>query len=265
MKFGPFSPTFQHRQRILNLFYSSETTEIFHLFIICFYFLFRQSNEHEMQCRDIRLTKSLTSTSGDFLPTYNPLFVPLMYALIVLMLLPMIIQHHRQKRALLFQRRNEIRRLSISIVKETSETIRPTFTKALLSQIIEDESNGNNELDLLDVSTSDRTIFADLPVTFTLDNLQPFIRRSDESEHDEESTITADECIAHLLNTTPWRNSSTDRFPLTSSLETTNLRDFPTAMEDFHHSQSIRSMSDWDSNEKHPKIKLHPVVCETDV
>jgi hypothetical protein len=216
LKFGLFSPIKKFEEHSMNIFYRYNTSEFVYLFIICFHFIL-QLNDLNIQCQDLRLFES--NINKDFLPSYNPLFVPMMYALSVLMLLPVIVQHHRHKKAQSFRRRKELRRLSVSIAQD-QENPKRNFARKILSQIIE---NGNINYDKtpMDIelvsAPSTKTILDDLDdhtnVAFTLDNLQPLIHRYD----DNDIEINAHDCIAHLLDSTPWTTSYRDQ-PLTTSL-----------------------------------------------
>ena len=128
-KFGLFSPTKGFKEYTIEIPYPYSTID---LLIICFHFL-RPNNDLDIQCYDRRIVKSYEI----FLPSYNPLFVPMMYALSVLMLLPVIIQNHRRKKALVLQRRKELRRLSVSISRDKQNPKRNIVQK-LLAQIMED-------------------------------------------------------------------------------------------------------------------------------
>jgi len=204
IEFGLFSPKYQQNSFQIYNRYDSSTT-LFYLFIICFHFI-RRLNDIDIQCKDIRLLKTeQTKSDRKYLPTYKPLFIPMMYALSILMLVPVIIQHRRYKQAQLFERQKQLRRLSLRISQDD-----PT----ILSQIIE---NGNINLKKLPIEMelpSTKTIFDDDNdnITFTLEKLRPFIEKYD----NEESGFTADGCIAHLLDNTPWNSYPIERSPLIS-------------------------------------------------
>jgi hypothetical protein len=198
IEFGLFSPKYQENSFQIYNQYDSSTT-LFYLFIICFHFI-RRLNDIDIQCKDIRLLKE-TDQNKSHIPSYKPLFIPMMYALSVLMLLPVIIQHRRRKKALLVQRQTQLRRLSLTISQDNPD---------ILSKIVE---NGKINFKKIPIQIelvslpSTKTIFDDIDdndnVTFSLQN-QPLI-----NEHDDESGVTADDCIAHLLNNTPWNSCST--------------------------------------------------------
>jgi hypothetical protein len=203
MKFGLFSPTYRYRQNSIKIVNQDNSPkELFYLFIICFHFM-RQLNDIDIQCKDMRLLKTdQTQSDRKYLPTYKPLFIPMMYALSILMLVPVIIQHRRYKQEQLIERQKQLRRLSLRISQDD-----PT----ILSQIIE---NGNINLKKLPIEIelpSTKTIFDDDNdnITFTLEKLRPFIEKYD----NEESGFTADGCIAHLLDNTPWNSYPTERSP----------------------------------------------------
>jgi hypothetical protein len=196
IKFGLFSPSFkQNSFQIYNQYYSSTT--LVYLFIICFHFI-RQLNDIDIQCKDIRLLK--TEQTKSHLPSYKPLFVPMMYTLSILMLLPVIIQHRRHKQAQLIERQKQLRRLSLTINQDNKE---------ILSNIVENRKIKFKkipiQIELVSLPLS-KTILDDIEdndnVTFTIQNLRTFADKSD-----DESGVTADDCIAHLLNNTPWSSS----------------------------------------------------------
>jgi hypothetical protein len=140
-----------------------------------------------------------------------------MYALSVLMLLPVIVQHHQHKKAQSFRRRKELKRLSISISQDESNP-KQSLAKKILSQITFNGTiNYEDTVPNLVSAPSTKTILDDLDdranVTFQLDNLQPLIHRYD----DNDIEIDAHDCIAHLLDSTPWKRSSYDQ-PLSTSL-----------------------------------------------
>ena len=234
-KFGVFPPTDEFEENSIELFQSSSSTN---LIIICFHFI-RRINDLDIQCQDRSLNKEKgNSTDPDFLPSYHPFFVPMMYALSILMLLPVIIQHHRQKRTLVVQRRKELRRLSVSISQDKQNPQRKIAQK-MLSQINE---NGNITyenipLDLGLVSApSTKTILEDLddnpPMNFSIQNLQPFIAK--DAFRKKSTEVDAHDCIAHLLDHTPWSTSCMDQ-PLMRSLSQHRvMRDCSTAIKEQH-------------------------------
>jgi hypothetical protein len=57
-------------------------------------------------------------------------------------------------------------------------------------------------------------VIDDNDVTFTLQKLEPFI----EDYIQEESNISADDCIAHLLDSAPWKSTSIHHPPMISSI-----------------------------------------------
>ena len=214
LRFGPYSPTHGWRQASLEILHSYRTRESFYLFISCFHSLV-PFHDLDIQCRDIRLAKKQSgksNSSDDFLPSYNPLFVPMMYGLSVLMLLPVIIQHHRHKQALLKKRHKELRRLSIGIAQDNHHP-QQTFAQRVIARIT---PNGTVRYDQMPAklelhsAPSMNTMLEDLdehtPVTFTLDHLHPWIRQFSvkSNEPHAEANVSADDCIAHLLDNTPW-------------------------------------------------------------
>ncbi|CAF1102040.1 unnamed protein product [Rotaria sp. Silwood1] len=216
IKFGLYAPTYQYQQNSIEIFnqYNNTSRELYYLFIICFYFIL-PLNDIDIECKDIRLLKNKESYSHhEYHPSYKPLFVILMYALSILMLLPVIIQHRRRKIALLIERRKQLKRLSMSISPDNPN---------ILSQIVE---NGKIDLTKLPLQIerislpSTKTFIDDMDdndnLTFTVQNRESSIPRCD-----DESDATVDVCIAHLLNQTPW-NSSLTQQPCKSILRKRN-------------------------------------------
>ena len=69
-------------------------------------------------------------------------------------------------------------------------------------------------------------------VTFTLQNLQPFTPKYDQHDKDEPMDVNADDCIAHLLDNTPWNSPDTDQ-PFTGrSSQHLSVRNSATAMKE---------------------------------
>lgn len=219
LKFGLFSPTTQYQQNSIEIPNQYETsTELFYLFIICFYFLL-PSNEIDVQCRDKRLLKDYEIKPHDeHNASYKPLFLPLMYALSIIMLLPVIIQHRRRKNALSKEREKQLKRLSLTIAQDSPAALSTIIRKGNknLKQIpiqLELVSSGSVKTILDDMDENDK-------VRFTIQNVQPIIDTIDYDDDDDddsegdgyddndiESDVTADECIAHLLNNAPWNSS----------------------------------------------------------
>ena len=234
-QFGPFPPTEQLEEHSIEIFPSYSPTD---LLIICFHFL-RQIYDLDIQCHDRSLRSNEENQSdSDILPSYHPYFVPMMYALSIVMILPVIIQHHQQKKTQVLQRRKELRRLSVSISQDKQNPQRKIVQK-VLSQI---DENGNLDyenlpLDLNLISAaSTKTILDDLDdnpsMNFTLQNLQPFIAK--DALRKASTTINAHDCIAHLLDHTPWNTPSIDQ-PLSTSLgRHPVVRDCPTAIKEQH-------------------------------
>ena len=209
-KFGLFTPSESSRLQTLNVPYREDASiEQFYYLIVCFHFL-RSPDDIDVQCKDIRYR---SSSNVESFPSYKPLFVPLMYALSVLMLLPVIVQHRHRKRAQFLQRRKELRRLSISIAQDRASENGTKEPKAIPIQI-----------ELLSFPSS-RTLFDQIDdndnVTFTeAKPFEPYFssgnEQVDEEDEDEEEEIgiSADECIAHLLNNAPWTtDTATLRIP----------------------------------------------------
>ena len=149
------------------------------LFIVCCYFILLDRHI-DVQCKDIRLPNSnRTAAESTRSPSsYKPLFVPMMYALSVLMILPVIIQHRHRKRALVKERRKQIRRLSINIAQDNP---------GLLPQIIA-------------AQCLDRTL---VPFEFQLLSFPSY-----DTRQSNDFSVTADDCVAHLLDNAPWNSSS---------------------------------------------------------
>ena len=280
LKFGLFSSTNKSAEYSIEIFHQYQTSEVFHLFIICFRFI-RQYIDLDIQCNDIRLFKlnqnRSANSSEDFLPSYNPLFVPMMYALSILMLLPVIIQHHRHKQAQLLQRRKQLRRLSLSIAQDDQHP-QQDLGKKLLSHITEDGNisyeNIPIDIELIPMTSTNTnldTINENANVTFTLDNLQ---HQYDENDINEQLDVTADDCIAHLLNNTPWNTPHIDQ-PLTINLSRHQVvRDSAASIKEKHAPTIIPFDDDDDDRKpilnttKHPRVNLYRtnrVFFESDV
>lgn len=261
LKLGLFLPSNKFVEHSLEVFYQQSTTELFDLFIICFHFIL-QINDLDIQCKDIRLLKNKSQISQDFLPSYNPLFVPMMYALSVIMLLPVIIQHHRHKQALLLQRKKELRRLSVSISQDKRNP-KQNFMRKILSQIIENGNinYANLPLDIELVSLpSTKTILDDVDenanVTFTLQNLQPFIHKYDDDELNEQSVVDAHDCVAHLLDNTPWNTPHIDQpFNTSSYRHHPVIHDCTTVLKEQHVPTIIPLHDDDDDDDRKPILK----------
>ncbi|CAF1051616.1 unnamed protein product [Adineta steineri] len=283
LKFGLFlSTNNKSEEHSIEIFHQNFTLNIRHLFIICFHFIL-QVNNLDIQCKDIRLFKK-DEIDPDlpevFLPSYNPLFVPMMYALSVIMLLPVIIQNHRRKKALTLQRRTTLRRLSIQIAQD-DQNPQQNIVKQMLSRIAENGDltyeNIPMEMKLVSDSSTKLTLddMNDNNVTFTLENLQPFAYDYDDNDTNEQLDVNADDCIAHLLDNTPWNTPNSDQ-PLTPSLSRHPLiRDSATAIKEQHVPTTIPFHDDDDDDlkpilitNKHPRRSLYKknqVFFETDV
>ena len=212
-----YPPAREFKDESIEISYQDHPTEFFYLFITCFHFIL-SSNDLDIQCKDLRLFPQNTNKSSeeDFLPSYNPLFVPMMYALSIVMLLPVIIQHHRRKKAQELQRAKELRRLSVSISQDKQNPKR-NFAQKLLSQMIENGNINYKNIPMdIELVSPLSTIDDNIPMTFTLDNLQPLIHRVSGIE-EESSGVDAHDCIAHLLDNTPWNTPSQSDQPLSTS------------------------------------------------
>lgn len=131
------------------------------------------------------------------------------------MLLPVFIQHRRLKKVQSIVRRKELRRLSLTITPDNPN---------LLSQISENATMNFKQIPIhveLVSFPSTKTILDDIDdndnVTFTLQQkFQPFVEKYDDSE---ESGITADDCIAHLLDSTPWSSYPIKKSPMVNRIK----------------------------------------------
>jgi hypothetical protein len=198
IKFGLFSNKIRENTFLIFNQYDSSTT-IVYLFIICFHFI-HQLNDIDIQCKDLRLLKP-----DLHLPSYKPLFVPMMYALSILMLLPVIIQHRRRKHAQFIERRTELRHLSISIGQDN-----PSILSKIAEHGIFNLKNSPSEIELVSLP-SKRTIMDNNDnVRFKVRKPRIFVDEYKEDNDNEQSGITADDCIAHLLNSTPWNSTPTE-------------------------------------------------------
>ncbi|CAF3386912.1 unnamed protein product [Rotaria sp. Silwood1] len=258
LKFGLFLSTNKTEENSIEIFYQYHTIESFNLFIICFHFIL-QLDDLDIQCKDLRIIKDdhITSNlSQDFLPSYNPLFVPMMYGLSILMLLPVIIQHHRHKKAQLLQRRNELRRLSITISQDNRNS-QQNLTNNILSKIVK---NGNINYENIPVDIelislrSTKTMLDDVDdnvnSTFALQTLQPFMHKYDDNDIDKQSDVNAHDCIAHLLDNTPWNTLYIDEPLTTSSSRQPVVRDCTTAIKEQHVPTIISFHNDDNHNRK---------------
>lgn len=243
-KFGVFPPTDEFEEHSIELFQSSSSTN---LIITCFHFI-RHINDLDIQCQDQSLNKDKgNKTDPEFLPSYHPFFVPMMYALSILMLLPVIIQQHRRKKNLVLQRRKELRRLSVSISQDKQNPQRKIAQK-MLSQINENGDIAYENISLgLGSSPSTKTILEDLddnpPMNFSVQNLQPFIAK--DAFRKKSTEVDAHDCIAHLLDQTPWTTPCMVQ-PLMRGLSRHPVvRDCPTAIKE-QHGPIILSLEDND-------------------
>jgi hypothetical protein len=279
LKFGLFPPTNKFEEKFILISYQYLTTESVYLFIVCFHFIL-QFNDLDIHCKDIRLFKKdqiNSDLSKVFLPSYNPLFVPMMYALSILMLLPVAVQHHRNKEALLLKRRNTLKRLSLQIAQD-DENPQQDLAKTMLSQIVKygniDYKNIPMEMELLSIPST-KAVVNDNNITFGLQNIQPFTYKYHDTDMNEQLDVNADDCIAHLLDNTPW-NTPDIYQPLTTSLSKQSaVRDCATAVKDQHVPTIIPFYDDDDNDQKpilkskkYPAINLHKtnrVFFETDV
>ncbi|UJR33191.1 hypothetical protein I4U23_020646 [Adineta vaga] len=266
-QFGRFLSTNKSEENSIEIFHRYSTKESYHLFIICFHFLL-QFNNLDIQCKDIRLLQNdqlQSNSSEDFLPSYSPLFVPMMYALSIVMLLPVIVQHHRHKKALLLKRRQTIRRLSLHIAQDDQNPQQSLIKNMLLQIDNNDEANYENlsiEMDGISIPMTqlNRNDVNGNNVTFTLQNLQPFIHRYDDDDDDdddlnEQSGMNADDCIAHLLDNTPWNTPHIEQPLTTSLLRHSVVRDGATAIKEQHVPTIISYHDDDDDNDQKPILK----------
>lgn len=194
IKFDLFSSDIQENTLQITYEHHSDNS-LPYLFIVCFHFLHRL-NEIDIQCKDINLIKSESIPIS--LPSYKPLFVPMMYALSVLMLLPVIIQHRRHKQVKSLERRKQIRRLSMTIVQD-----HPNILSNLAKRVSVNLTKLPIDVELLSIPST-RTILDDLNDDVLFTQTKPRILIDD---YDRE--MTADDCIAHLLNNTPWSSTPT--------------------------------------------------------
>ncbi|CAF4183679.1 unnamed protein product [Rotaria sp. Silwood2] len=206
IKFGLYSSTYQYKQNSIEIYNQYDLSrELFYLFIICFYFIL-PLNDIDIQCKDIRLLKDnkINFRHHEYHPSYKPLFVLLMYALSILMLLPVIIQHRHRKHAQLIERQKQLKRLSMSISPNNPN---------ILSQIVE---NGNIDLTKLPIQIKRASLLSTKTILDGMDdndNVTFIVQKRDSSlpTCDDESDVMADVCIAHLLNNTPWNSSLTQQ------------------------------------------------------
>ena len=262
LRFGVYSPTNRSEAHSIAVTETYRSSDPYHLLIVCFHFILPFDNL-DIHCRDIRFTQrehAGSNSSQDLLPSYNPLFVPMMYALSIVMLLPMIIQHHHHKKALLLQRRQTLKRLSIHIAQDEQHP-QQHLIKDLLSRFSENgEVNFENlSLEMEPVLASSTNIHRDDSndnnVTFTLHNLQPFIHRSNNNDADEQVDVNADDCIAHLLDNTPW-NTSKNEQPLMKSLSRhAAVRDCAVAIKEQHVPTTMPLHDDDDDSDQKPILK----------
>ncbi|CAF0999115.1 unnamed protein product [Rotaria sordida] len=205
-KFGLYPPTYQYQQNTIEIFNQYNISkELFYLFIICFYFI-RPLNDIDIQCKDIRLLKTNETNFKDgHRPSYKPLFVLVMYILCFVMILPVIIQHRRRKMAQLVARRKQLRRLSIKISQDHPD---------ILSQIIQ---RGHIDLTKIPLEMEDTSLLSPNAYADDIDDHEyvsftiPKRKLSFSKYNHDESDVTADDCVAHLLNNTPWNSSLTQQ------------------------------------------------------
>ena len=241
IKFGLFSSDIQENTLQITHEYHSENS-LPYLFIVCFHFLYRL-NEIDIQCKDINLIKSESIKTS--LPSYKPLFVPMMYALSILMLLPVIIQHRRQKYVKSLERRKQIRRLSMTIVQDHPNILSNLAKRVSVKLPI--------DVELLSIPST-KTILDDINDDVSFTKTKPRIL-IDDYDREDDVEITADDCIAHLLNNTPW--SSTPAI----------VKDSGRAFDD----QYVPMMSMSDETEKFNRTftidsyRLNPAFVESEV
>ena len=252
-KYGLFNPTDGNEMKSIEILHHYELMreEIYYFFIICFHFI-RSLNDIDIVCKDLRLVKTNPFDSeNDYLPSYRPLFVPMMYALSVLMLLPVIVQHRRQKRANIIDRQRQLKRLSLSLVNENPQAISRRLKNGPV-----DLTQLPNEIQLVSCP-SKKTIFEMINdnenVMFTLQDTM--MNNIDETNY-EEPPVTADECIAHLLNNTPWTRESFSRSHFVVEQEPT-----------FHERFQQRKITSKPDNQycSLPLYRSNPAFVESDV
>ncbi|CAF0922551.1 unnamed protein product [Didymodactylos carnosus] len=154
------------------------------LYITCIYYI---EPRFDPICKDLKFDDGRHSVS----PSYNPLFVPLMYALSIFMLFPVIIQHHRKKTKLLLARQQQIRRLSLTITNVDPNENHELFTKQILSKI----TNRN----YLNTAT---TSFSSLDKYIS--NSSDLIDHNEQEDDDDNNCPNANDSIEHLLSSKPW-------------------------------------------------------------
>ena len=259
LKFDVFAPPSQAEQpSIVVPDQHLPHTDSIHLFIVCFHFL-RSANDIDIQCRDIRLaTAEAISSEAELRPSYKPLFVPMMYALSVLMLLPVIVQHRRHKQAKIAERRKALRRLSINIAQDN-----PGLLPRCLENGKLDPKKIPIQIELLSYPST-RTIVDDIDdndnVTFTLQSGQPFDATC--NGENEDFGVTADDCVAHLLDNAPWITYSSDKRPRRSSMKEQQVPMLANVYDSHdHRPTNARS----DSYCSVPLFRSNPAFIESDV
>ncbi|CAF2087813.1 unnamed protein product [Rotaria magnacalcarata] len=249
LKYGLFLPTNKSEEKFIEIFYQYHTTE---LFIVCFHFILL-ANGLDIKCEDLRVVNDDQMNSNgekEFLPSYNPLFVPMMYALSVLMLLPVIIQHHRQKKAELLRRQKHLRHLSITLVQDD-----PNLAQSMLTEMVKngkiDYENIPIDMELLSLPST-RTMFEDLDdnTNFTVRRHDSFIHKYDDYDIDRQTDVDAHDCIAHLLDSTPWTTLDTNEPLSTSSCKHPVIRDSAAAIKEQHVPTIVNFRNDNDYNRK---------------
>lgn len=204
IKLGLFSPTFQHQEYSFKISNQHNTSsESFYLFIVCFYFTL-PLNDIDIHCKDIRLLKNdYIDSSHEHHASYKPLFVILMYALSILVILPVAAQHHYRKKALILAREKELKRYSLTIGGDTTNILSKLAenggvnSTAVPVQLTQLPSTSTLTNDMDDMDDYER-------LSFTVPNLHLSTNRENV---DNESDATAIDCIAHVLNNTPWNSS----------------------------------------------------------
>ncbi|CAF5068780.1 unnamed protein product, partial [Rotaria magnacalcarata] len=165
-------------------------------------------------------------------------------------LLPAIVQHRRRKKAVLIQRQKVLKRYSLSITANNSN---------ILSQMTE-----NGSMNLKSIPTevefsslqSIKTIIKDIDendrFTFSVPKLDTLTNRP-VGDYDE-FEVTADDCIAYLLNNTPWNTS------LSKKASKINFR--RTNSSNLLEEQHIPMIKTSYDNEIHRSISNSNVLCE---
>ena len=217
-KFGLFSSVNKFQENSIEIFYQYHTNDSFYLFIVCFHFIVNFT-DLDVQCKDIRLINNNqieSNRSKVSPPSYNPLFIPVMYALCVIMVLPIIIRNHYRKRTQVLERRKQLRRFSTTIAQGNKNPQR-NLAKKVLSHLEEDGDINYKDIPIdieLSPITSTKTILGDMNdnkrLTSGLETLQSYTYIYDNNDISEQPNVNAHACVAHLLDKRPWNISNSD-------------------------------------------------------